>query len=67
MSIYQFPQFQGFSKAEVAQGEANNIYVTIAIVTVIATVGVGLRFASRANWKTKISYENYTIVLALVR
>ncbi|KAK3174435.1 hypothetical protein OEA41_001681 [Lepraria neglecta] len=65
MSIYQTPQFQGFTKEELAQTEAHSIYASIAIVTVIATVGVILRFISRNKSKTRLGYDDYTILLAL--
>lgn len=66
MSLYGIRPDGGFSPAELAQSEAPTIYASIAVVTIIATVGVVLRFVSRAHSKTKISYDDYTIVLALV-
>ena len=66
MSIYQTPQFQGFTKEELAQTEAHSIYASVAIVTIIATVGVILRFISRNKSKTRLGYDDYTILLALV-
>jgi hypothetical protein len=66
MSIYQNPQFQGFSKEELAQSEAHGIYASIAIVAIIATIGVVLRFLSRRKSKAGLSYDDYTIVAALV-
>ena len=66
MSIYQSPQFNGFTPEELAQSKASLIYTSIAIVTVIATVGVILRFVSRRKSDTALSYDDYTIALALV-
>ncbi|KAL2038945.1 hypothetical protein N7G274_008285 [Stereocaulon virgatum] len=65
MSTYQNPQFQGLSKEELAQSEAHGIYSSIAIVTVIATTGVVLRFLSRRKSKAGLSYDDYTIIAAL--
>ena len=66
MSIYQSPQFNGFTPEQLAQSKAPQIYTSLAIVTVIATVGVILRFVSRRKAKTTLSYDDYTIALALV-
>lgn len=65
MSIYQSPQFE-FTPAELAQSKAAPIYIALGIVTVIATVGVILRFVSRRKSNTALSYDDYTIALALV-
>ena len=66
MSIYQSPQFVGFTPEELAQSEAPKIYIALGIVTAIATVGVILRFVSRRKSNTALSYDDYTIALALV-
>lgn len=66
MSIYQQNPNGGFSSAELARSEAPSVYASIAVVSFVATVGVILRFVSRARSKTKISWDDYTIVLALV-
>ena len=66
MSIYQQPQLHGFTTEELAQSKAHETYISVAIVTVIATVGVILRFISRKKSKAALSYDDYTIVLALV-
>ena len=67
MSGHQTPHFQGFSEEELAQSEAHGIYSSIAIVTVIASIGVVLRFLSRRKSKAGLSYDDYTIVAALVQ
>lgn len=66
MSIYQTPQPHGFTPEELAQSKALEIYISVAFVTVIATVGVVLRFMSRRKSDTALSYDDYTIALALV-
>ena len=66
MSIYQSPQLHGFTPEELAQSKAHEIYISVAIVTVIATVGVILRFVSRRKSNTALSYDDFTIILALV-
>ncbi len=66
MSIYQAPKLNGFTPEELAQSEAPRIYIALGIVTVIATVGVILRFISRRKSNTALSYDDYTIALALV-
>jgi hypothetical protein len=66
MSIYKSTPDGGFTPSELASSEAPTIYASIAVVSVIATVGVVLRFVSRAYSKTTLSYDDYTIVLALV-
>lgn len=65
MSIYQRPQLH-FTPEELAQSKAPSIYIALGVVTVIATVGVILRFLSRRKSKTTLSYDDYTIALALV-
>ena len=66
MSIYQSPQLKGFTPEELAQSAAPRIYIALGITTVIATVGVILRFLSRRKANTVLSYDDYTIALALV-
>ncbi len=52
--------------AELAASEAKTIYAAIVVVTLIATAGVILRFVSRARSNTKLAWDDYTIVAALV-
>ena len=66
MSIYQQPQLHGFTPEELGQSKAPQIYIAVGIVTVIATAGVILRFVSRRKSNTALSYDDYTIALALV-
>ena len=65
MSIYQRPQLQ-FTPEELAQSKTPQIYTALGIVTVLATVGVILRFLSRRKSNTTLSHDDYTIALALV-
>lgn len=66
MSLYQIQPDEGFTPEELAQSEVATIYASIAVVTFIATIGVVLRFVSRARSKSTIGYDDYTIALALV-
>lgn len=54
------------SPAALAASEASSIYAALATVTIIATAGVVLRLVSRRKSNTKLWWDDWTIVVALV-
>ena len=65
MSIYQSTP-GGFTTEELAKSEAPAIYASMAVTFVIATLAVILRYVARVRSKAHISWDDYTILLALV-
>jgi len=68
MSTDRLAQAAGaaFSGVNLSESEAPYVYIPVAIVTAIATLGVVLRCIARRKSDSKFSYDDYMVVFALV-
>lgn len=60
-------QFGGVLQLDSVRGpETKTIYGAVLTVTILATIAVIFRFVARKKSEASISYDDYSIVLALV-